>query len=715
MWLWILVTALGRPGAVTGWVRDTSGQPLPGVHVYVSMLHRGTTTDLDGSFTLSLSPGMYQLKISHIGYQDTVVPIQIQPQQILHLNLVLRPSVLYTQGIVVTAQRYAQSAELATVDSDIRTRTSLNLRMGSSLEALEDLNFVQVDVTTRSLANLVSIRGASDLRGGGLGNRVLLLWNGRPANLPGTGGAEWAAFPLDAIAREEVVFGTYSALYGTHAVGGVIHLLPLSPWEAPSFRFRGGVGDIRPVADWMITSPNLKPPNPWVEGSLLASYRRSTWGVVGLWNQEKEEGFAENRNVDVRRYYAAAVWRKGSFDIWLSQVGMKATNGKPFPWKDVAHPLEVPDGVEGMIQKKNQVNSDVMIRGRWRKLQWNLQGYRQDHVQEDWPAGSSSPNVTVSMQAYGMEGHAQGKSWGFRWMVGISWRRDSLHSEVLYGQHRQTIAGMYLQGTSQITARQLLTWGVRWDQSVVDGKRGFSWWTPRLGWVWIPKGDRWTLRFSVGQAFRAPTLAEMFLQRVLTDNLYFRQNPNLRPEVITSVEGGIVRHFHKGRVSLTFFSSHYKNLIDFFPVEDAVSLYEARNRNRARIQGVDLAVHMPVWGPFSFSGAYEWLDARDVETNEVLAYRPHHRLHLRFLFHTSRWNILLSSLARSKIERGVFSSETPYLPEAFQRWDLRGRFQVHPRLAIQGEVTNLFNIRYELFARYAMPGRSYRMMIDISL
>ncbi len=713
---WLLAAAIsGVPGVVAGVVRDTTGAPLPAVEVYVDSLHRGTTTDLEGQFALPLPAGTHQLKVSCLGYQDTVVRLDLRPGDTVHLALMLHPAALRTDAVVVTAERYAASARLASVEVDVRARKTLDLRTGNSLDALQALNFVQVDVTTGAVANLVSIRGASDLRGGGIGNRVLLLWNGRPANLPGTGGVEWAAFPLDAVAREEVVLGPHSALYGTHAVGGVIQLLPYTPWNAPRFRLRLGAGDTRAVAPWMETSPELKPPHPWLGGTLMGTYRRKSWGFTALWNREWEDGFAENRDINAHRFFSALGWRKDErTDAVLTVTGLEAVNGKPFPWRDVAHPLEVPDAQEGTVQKKAQWNVDLVGRGVWDAHPFRLQLYRLTHHQEDWPRGAVVPQVVVDMLSQGMETQMEGTVGArHRWIVGASLRRDSVHSEVLYGRHHNMFYALFAQGATWLTSRQLLTLGIRWDRSVVDGRESFARWTPRLGWVWVPEGERWTVRLSLAQAFRAPTLAEMFLKRVLVDYLYFVQNPNLRPEVVTSAELGVERRFSRGRMALALFSSRYRDLIDFFPVEGTAGLYQARNRNRAHIQGIDGVADLRVSGPLGLELAYEWLDARDEETGEVLAYRPRHQLRLRVKFRQGRWVAVLSGYARSRIERAVFQTEQPYLPKAFQRWDLRGRYALTPHVALQGEITNLLNVRYELFARYAMPGRVLRVMLDM--
>lgn len=711
--IFLMLLAATTPfGVVAGMVKGPSGAGLPGAHVVVPALRRGTATDVDGSFVLKLPPGKHEVHVTLLGYRDRTVFLYLEPAETLWLDLTLHPTTLREQPVVVTAERYASAAAMASVGVGVRTPQDLRLRGGSGLEGLRALDLVQADATSRTVANLVSIRGASDLRGGGLGNRVLLLWNGRPANLPGTGGLDPAAFPMDALKREEVVYGPHSALYGSHAVGGVIHLLPLSPWEAPSFRLRVGLGDTRPVADWMITSPDLRPPHPWASASLLLSGTRKPLGLLALWNVERDEGFAENRDVLVHRWYAATGLRTDGRELMAGWAGMVSEGGKPFPWRDVAHPLEVPDAQEGTRQRKRQWNLDLVGRVRRGDLTFRLQPYLLLHHQEDWPKGASTPEVEVDMSALGLEAQVEGRRGiRHRWVAGLSLRRDSLASEVLYGRHSQFLGAVFAQDAFWLTERQILTVGLRYDASLVDGRRGFSRLTPRLGW--IASGERWGIRVSLAQAFRAPTLAEMFLKRVLVDQLYFLQNPDLKPEVVTSAEVGLEGRTARGRLTVSLFESFYRDLIDFFPVEGTAGLYRADNRNRARIRGVDVVGELRLLSPLRVEIAYEYLDARDADTREVLAYRPRHQFRGRLMGETNRGRVVLSATYRSRIESAVFASETPYLPEAFLRWDLRGELRLSENVSLTGEITNLLNTRYELFARYAMPGRSFRLWLNV--
>lgn len=62
--------AFAQTGTIRGTIlEDETGMTVIGANVLVEQLGTGTTTDLDGQFSLNLDPGTYSLKITYIGFQ----------------------------------------------------------------------------------------------------------------------------------------------------------------------------------------------------------------------------------------------------------------------------------------------------------------------------------------------------------------------------------------------------------------------------------------------------------------------------------------------------------------------------------------------------------------------------------------------------------------------------------------------------------------------
>jgi len=115
----------------------------------------------------------------------------------------------------------------------------------------EDLNQRQI----RSVADILNEAPSSNVsRAGGLsglttirlrgseGNHTLVLIDGVEANDPFQGEFDFAALTADELARVEVLRGQQSALYGSDAIGGVVHYITASGRDAAGFtgRVEGG-------------------------------------------------------------------------------------------------------------------------------------------------------------------------------------------------------------------------------------------------------------------------------------------------------------------------------------------------------------------------------------------------------------------------------------------------------------------------------------------
>lgn len=130
------------------------------------------------------------------------------------------------QSVTVTATRDELSTEQAPVSVSTITGEEIASRRVQLLD--QALN------TTPGLFAFRG-KGAQDTNAGigmrgfaGRGSgqaRVLVLIDGQPLNDSYTGQVNWTAFPIEEVERVEVVRGSFSALYGGNAMGGVINIL----------------------------------------------------------------------------------------------------------------------------------------------------------------------------------------------------------------------------------------------------------------------------------------------------------------------------------------------------------------------------------------------------------------------------------------------------------------------------------------------------------
>ncbi|MCK5118877.1 MAG: TonB-dependent receptor plug domain-containing protein, partial [Candidatus Latescibacteria bacterium] len=231
--------------------------------------------------------------------------------------------------------------------------------MRSLDQALETLPGVTLNRSSGAAVNAVQIRGTSDVRGGGVGNRVLLLIDGRPAISPDTGGAFWNLLSTGIVERVEVVKGAFSALYGSNAMGGVIHVITKSPTDADQTRVRLRYGIYARPPAWMRITERR---------SALSTVEVSHSGSIGkegyflLLGRDASDGVRQNGNSTRLNFYGKWTHRfQPDRLLSVAAGGNVLDRGYPHPWESILHPLEVLPEHRNDRQKKQDWNVDVAL------------------------------------------------------------------------------------------------------------------------------------------------------------------------------------------------------------------------------------------------------------------------------------------------------------------------------------------------------------------
>jgi hypothetical protein len=94
---------------VKGKVLDLQNSPLPGASVYVMETFKGTITDMDGSFEISLSPGQYHLIASFVGYKNDTVKITLAKNETKTMQIKLKEASLDLEAFEIYETRKTQT------------------------------------------------------------------------------------------------------------------------------------------------------------------------------------------------------------------------------------------------------------------------------------------------------------------------------------------------------------------------------------------------------------------------------------------------------------------------------------------------------------------------------------------------------------------------------------------------------------------------------
>jgi len=86
-----------------GIVLDNEEQPLAFASIYVKGTSTGTSTNMQGRFSLNLAEGTYEISIRYVGYQTKNISIEVKEQDIF-LSIYLVPESLVISEVVVRAE-----------------------------------------------------------------------------------------------------------------------------------------------------------------------------------------------------------------------------------------------------------------------------------------------------------------------------------------------------------------------------------------------------------------------------------------------------------------------------------------------------------------------------------------------------------------------------------------------------------------------------------
>lgn len=725
-------------GSIAGIVADAAtGQRLPAVHIRIEEAQTGTVSNEDGTFNLTgLAPGTYRLVASFVGYREEVIErVRVSPFKSTTVAFELEPAFLQAGQATVTAARRPQSARLAPASIGLVTQKELEEKNISTFDQAFD-GVAGVTVTRSGGANVqaFSIRGASEVAGGGVGNRVLLLIDGRPALSPESGGALWNLVPTGIIQRIEVVKGAYSSLYGSSAMGGVVNVITRRPSTKPqaTLRMNYGFYGAAPKNSGYTRFNDFY--------TLQTSYTRSIGRFACLLNAEYKhnDGHREKSGYTLSNVYGKATYRlNGNRNLQLSLNANRINNDTPATWLSHLQPYSVADHRKDDYQHRREVNADLFYYALPNaKVKYSTRFYFYQNLSDytfNGDPDNDSTNVNIGKQyisASGINTHRLGNvsqldlhsSDRHFLIAGTDVKLDKvtgLPDTILYGRHSAVGLGAFLQDEIEIGPRLIATVGARLDHYAITGEYRVLNFSPKVAWVWQWKKDL-ALRMLFAQAFRNPSMAERFIKFEQGGGLRFQPNPALRPERLTaSVELGIkVKTAFGASFDGAFYYNHYNDLISYQRLSQPNQplLYKVINMKKALMQGFELT-YRQTWGKhFHTAISYNYLDARDISPrrlNDEIAYKVKHTLNAGVTAEAGPFLLHLNGRYRSRIhEVFIYPGSEPgnaFLLNAKLSYLLN---ETH-RLYLAAD--NITNTQYEELERYRMPGRSFTAGLVLDL
>lgn len=638
------------------------------------------------------------------------------------LFLLVRPAVAgdsenpADQVVVITAERAEEEQDDAAASIAVVGGESIQRRSPADVGALLE-EVPGVCVQTMSPAGYgtnVSIRGSSDFKPGGFGNRVLVLLDGRPVNSPDTHGVDWAALPLFDTRRVEVLRGPASALYGSVAVGGVIQLVSRKPSrgaevllgqgfagiDANRSKLAGSVSDLGSgwgwrVSGWLQRYGGLKPPGEeaFRHNSDSDRYGLRLTGLVDM---------AEHHRLDAEVSWMQSVGGNPGFE-----GTSLPSRSRRFDRGTLGSRLTYRYGpIRGL-----SAEADVFY-NRFRGEVCDPGGGNPNKYDTDRVGLRALGNFLLWTRLLNTVGgelelhHVLGDV--FQLGAAAAGRRAI---QVLMG-------AVFLRSRLDLGSGFELTGGLRLDGHSFSTGQGYVSPSPKLRFAFRPDEDTviWT---AVNRGFRAPSVGELYLRYESSFGLVFQGNPDLGPEVVWAFEAGARRRLLGGKLRLEAVGFLNEG-VDTIEFDYRVLPVHAENLRGSRIIGAELSATGDVTRWLRLQGTVTYLHAENLEESSRLLYRPEfkggaavilHGEHLELGVHatgvTDRAYDDFLAVDGVDIPRKTLAAYL--LVDADLVWKTPWSF------AVAAHLRNLLDTPYEVIQDYPPPGREWYLEIRLPL
>ena len=231
------LSAQNQDAIVTGRVSDaSSNDPLSGARVFVPGTVLSTSTRLDGTYRLRLTPGTHEIRVTYIGYSIGRDTVEAEAGASITHDFALGREPLALEELAVVGTRAAERTSTeAPVPVDVLTEAEIKqtgrTETAQIIQALApSFNFPRATISDGTdHTRPATLRGLAP-------DQVLVLVNGKRRHGSalinvngsigrGSGMVDLNAIPASSIERIEILRDGAAAQYGSDAIAGVINII----------------------------------------------------------------------------------------------------------------------------------------------------------------------------------------------------------------------------------------------------------------------------------------------------------------------------------------------------------------------------------------------------------------------------------------------------------------------------------------------------------
>ena len=704
-------------GKISGYiVNKMNNEPIPDANVVIVGTNFGAASRTGGFYFIkNLPQGKYDIMVKVIGFeQELKKDVMIRDNSVV--NFSLTPVAIEFDPIIVTATLSDHRLSQVSVASDVLTQTRLKQRTGSTVgETMTSVGGVHLN-SYDGIAGpqIASIRGSK-------ADQVVVLLDGLRLNTAQGGGVDLNLIPVSAIERIEVVRGGHSAVMGSDAIGGAIHLMSKESVGLKGFSY----GINSSIGSFGTRNVSLSGAHKIGLLSYFINYDRIlTDGDFTFKSPETgEKQVRENNDYTGNNLFLKTNLNLGTHHkidvLFHNLTGDKGNAGsvKLNPWtgESMITPNARAKSTRQLvsIKSENQVSGMVRIEG-----QAFYQSYDYRYTDPDgWaPVDDKHENSAAGLSLQGqlnVNSHVN-------FIGGAEIREDRLQSTKFVVNDRIT-RGLYFQtewhsaaNLMGLPSRVTAIPAIRWDgYSDVESQV-----SPKFGWL-ISAGDETvvSVRGNIGKSYRVPTFDDLYWP----DEGWGRGNPDLNPETSTNFDVGLVLARNTAafsQVEINYFTNRIQNLISWGADEQGI--WMPLNIGEAKISGVETGFKFRLPREFAYLEIFHtWMKATDETANSPtkgkrLIYRPDHKLDIQVGATVKSFSVNLNYRLASKRYSAVDNSSS------LSSYNLiNGNIGYAVPVAgftfdVKLHVLNIPGKSIYVYDGYPLPGREVRLNLGIS-
>jgi outer membrane receptor protein involved in Fe transport len=696
--LLVSVAIAARAFEVRGTIITPEGAPVAGAVVLHRPSGERVVSDSRGSFTMNLAEGArVRLEVIHPDYyeQEFEVPKKELARGVV---LTLLPVVRRKEAIVVTALRHPEAGAALPFAETVVSKSALAEAMPSNItEGLSATPGVSA-LGSGGFSLVPSVRGLAR-------RRVLYLVDGARLSSERRTGPNASFISPDDVERIEVLRSPASVLYGSDAIGGVIHILTREPELRRGIRGRAharyGTVNAEKGAGLSLEGAN------GVTGFLLS------FQGVDAEDYSSPTGRVLQSRFGQGSVMAKVVHRTEKREIVAGFLGARGRDiGKPN--KDSrTKPTWYPEERQNLFQLRwteRRIASGELSFEAF--VDPNSLETRTDRI--DGYRAKTSTSRTRSTE-YGvrfsfgrklgedvrLEGGADlfGQAGAEAVTRDTSFAADGtvtgVSGELPYARGSRTDAGLFVSADYSGLRNLDLVGGVRWDGlSMKAAPGGGPAVATRAGKAtgFLAASLKLMANFvgfvNVGRAYRVPSLNERYYTGISGRGFIVAQ-PSLKPETSLNVDGGFRFYGRRFFAGLYGFAYAVDGMIERYTLSPG--LYTYGNIDSGRLRGLELEVEyfpLPGWKIFGNMFA---IRGRNAATGAALNDVPP----VQFLAGTKAWVGRLSAEidAAFRLEKGD-PGPAEIAVGASTVINARAAYRLSPTLSFFARFGNLLDAAY---------------------